>query len=216
MSLPSQPQAYGAGMAGGSFDPVEFIKRPQVILRIVSWVFSIIVFGCISAGGYYDHMCQMNDSGACGFGVGIGVLAFLFCIGFLVIDALFDNMSSVQHRKYAVLADLGVSGLWAFFWFVGFCFMADMWRRSANENPAALAPNGHGKDNVQAAIAFSFFSIISWGTSDTLTTGYAGDQPQNQSSPYSSFPGSDASDPYQQPFSGQKSSDIPDYQPPTY
>lgn len=38
MSLPSQPQAYGAGMAGGSFDPVSFIKRPQVILRIVSWV----------------------------------------------------------------------------------------------------------------------------------------------------------------------------------
>ena len=38
MSLPSQPQAYGSGMAGGSFDPVAFIKRPQVILRIVSWV----------------------------------------------------------------------------------------------------------------------------------------------------------------------------------
>jgi len=38
MSLPSQPQAYGAGMAGASFDPVSFVKRPQVILRIVSWV----------------------------------------------------------------------------------------------------------------------------------------------------------------------------------
>lgn len=31
-------QAYGAGMAGGAFDPVAFIKKPQVILRIVSWV----------------------------------------------------------------------------------------------------------------------------------------------------------------------------------
>lgn len=40
MSQPSQnqPQAYGAGMAGVAFDPVSFIKRPQVILRIVSWV----------------------------------------------------------------------------------------------------------------------------------------------------------------------------------
>lgn len=46
MSLPSQPQAYGAGMAGGSFDPVSFIKRPQVILRIVSWV--SFKFGCIN------------------------------------------------------------------------------------------------------------------------------------------------------------------------
>ena len=73
-------------------------------------VFSIIVFGCILSGGYYEEQCQMNDSGACGYGVGIGVLAFLFCIAFLIVDVLFDNMSSVQHRKYAVLADLGISG----------------------------------------------------------------------------------------------------------
>ena len=51
-----------------------------------------------------------GDSNACGYGIGIGVLAFLFCIGFLILDAMFDNMSSVQHRKYAVLADLGISG----------------------------------------------------------------------------------------------------------
>lgn len=82
----------------------------QLILEFILQVFSIIVFGCISAGGYYEDHCQMNDSGACGYGIGIGVMAFLFCIGFLIIDVLFDNMSSVQHRKYAVLADLGVSG----------------------------------------------------------------------------------------------------------
>jgi len=40
--------------------------------------------------------------------------------------------------------------------------MADMWRRSGNENPEAVAPHGHGADNVRAAIAFSFFSIFSW------------------------------------------------------
>ena len=34
-------QAYGAGMSGGAFDPVAFIKKPQVILRIVSWVWLI-------------------------------------------------------------------------------------------------------------------------------------------------------------------------------
>lgn len=30
--------AYGAGMAGGAFNVLAFIKKPQVILRIVSWV----------------------------------------------------------------------------------------------------------------------------------------------------------------------------------
>jgi len=30
--------AYGAGKAGAPFDPLEFIKKPQVILRAVSLV----------------------------------------------------------------------------------------------------------------------------------------------------------------------------------
>ena len=38
------------------------------------------------------------------------MLAFLISVGFLFVDAFFDNLSSVQHRKYVVLADLGVSG----------------------------------------------------------------------------------------------------------
>lgn len=31
-------QAYGAGKAGGAFDPITFFKQPQTIIRIVSWV----------------------------------------------------------------------------------------------------------------------------------------------------------------------------------
>lgn len=30
--------AYGGGKAGGTFDPIGFIQRPQVILRAVCWV----------------------------------------------------------------------------------------------------------------------------------------------------------------------------------
>jgi len=30
--------AFGAGKAGGGFDPFSFISRPQVILRILCWV----------------------------------------------------------------------------------------------------------------------------------------------------------------------------------
>ena len=46
----STPGAYGAGMAGGAFDPMSFIRKPQVITRVVCWVFSIVVFACISTG----------------------------------------------------------------------------------------------------------------------------------------------------------------------
>ena len=40
--------AYGAGKAGGDFDPVTFIKKPVTILRICSWVFAIVVFAVAS------------------------------------------------------------------------------------------------------------------------------------------------------------------------
>lgn len=51
-----------------------------------------------------------GDANACGYGIGIGVIAFLLCIGFLVLEAMFDQISGVQHRKYAVMADIGISG----------------------------------------------------------------------------------------------------------
>lgn len=52
----SEPQAYGAGRAGERFDLIEFIKRPQVILRILafvcrsffSWGFFRNLIGCRS------------------------------------------------------------------------------------------------------------------------------------------------------------------------
>ena len=36
--------AYGAAGAGTEFNPVEFIKRPDVILRIVGWVGYVFSF----------------------------------------------------------------------------------------------------------------------------------------------------------------------------
>lgn len=35
--------AYGGGKAGGAFDPISFVQRPQVILRAVCWVSSLII-----------------------------------------------------------------------------------------------------------------------------------------------------------------------------
>lgn len=37
-SMTKNDAAYGAGMAGGPFDPAGFIKKPQVILRLVNLV----------------------------------------------------------------------------------------------------------------------------------------------------------------------------------
>ncbi|XP_021966147.1 synaptogyrin isoform X2 [Folsomia candida] len=155
--------AFGGAKAGAAFDPVTFAKKPPVILRGLCLLFAIIVFGCISSEGWrYDRTkrretCLFNDDGnACNFGVGIGVIAFLAAIGFLAGEYLFEQMSSVKTRKHYVLGDLAFSGLWAFLYFVAFCYLSNEWSKS--DDP----PGGVGVGNVKAAIAFSFFSIFSW------------------------------------------------------
>ncbi|XP_067415618.1 synaptogyrin-1 isoform X4 [Emydura macquarii macquarii] len=158
--------AYGAGKAGGAFDPQTFLQQPHTVLRMVSWVFSIVVFGCIVNEGYLnrpdeveEHCIFNRNHNACNYGITVGVLAFLSCLLFLALDVYFPHISSVKDRKKAVLLDIGVSAFWAFLWFVGFCFLANQWQVSERQNN----PLNEGADAARAAITFSFFSIFTWG-----------------------------------------------------
>ncbi|XP_071869590.1 synaptogyrin [Bombus fervidus] len=225
--------AYGGGKAGAPFDPIAFIQRPQVILRAVCLLFAIIVFGCISNKGYIEKpdgkdVCLYNgDHNACNYGIGIGVLAFLASIGFLAGEYLFEQMSSVKTRKHFVLLDLGFSGFWAFLYFVGFCYLTNAWNKS--ETPE----NNYGVNNVQSAIAFSFFSIFTWaacawfafqrfkqGTDAAFAPSYEADPVGGTG--YTSYP--DATDAgYQEPPFGQQQQQqqqqqqrMPDFRAPAY
>lgn len=84
-------------------------------------VFALIVFACLVGEGYTNSprssqlYCVFNrNEDACRYGIGIGVLAFLACIFFFMVDAYFPQISNATDRKYLVLADLGFSGkAWA-------------------------------------------------------------------------------------------------------
>ena len=71
-----------------------------------------------------------------------------------------DSISNVEAKKYILLSDLLFSGLWTFLWFVGFCYLCDKWRKTDNKLKSQFP--SHAKSNAGAAIAFIFFSIISW------------------------------------------------------
>ncbi|XP_054459616.1 synaptogyrin-2b isoform X2 [Anoplopoma fimbria] len=126
-------------------------------------IFALVVFATITTEGYVNSphsanaMCifNQNDS-ACHYAIGIGVIAFLACVGFLVLDAYLPFMSNAQERKYAVIADLGFSGAWCFLWFVCFCFLASQWAKTHDVG-------GVPEDAARATVAFSFFSIATWG-----------------------------------------------------
>ncbi|TSK31308.1 Synaptogyrin-3 [Bagarius yarrelli] len=156
--------SFGAGRAGAEFDPISFIQQPQTILRILAWIFSMVVFGSIINEGYVNigsetlHCVFNKNNDACNYGITIGLIAFLASIFFLVLDIKFQQISSVKDRKKAVLLEIGFSGLWTFLWFVGFCFLANQWQRTTSDN----LPLNQGADAARAAIAFSFFSIFTW------------------------------------------------------
>uniref|UniRef100_A0A8D1XPL0 Synaptogyrin 1 n=1 Tax=Sus scrofa TaxID=9823 RepID=A0A8D1XPL0_PIG len=144
----------GLGPTGGSHGPPPPLQ-----------VFSIVVFGSIVNEGYLnspsesEEFCVYNrNPNACGYGVTVGVLAFLTCLLYLALDVYFPQISSVKDRKKAVLSDIGVSAFWAFLWFVGFCYLANQWQVSKPKDN----PLNEGTDAARAAIAFSFFSIFTW------------------------------------------------------
>merc|ERR1712025_1162136 len=194
---------------------MEFLKRPTTICRLISILFAIVVFGCISAAGYDPlfHHCIFNkNQDACHYGVAIGVLAFLACILFIAVDFQFNSISNSVIRKHLIVIDLAFSCIWSFLWFVGFCFLADQWRKSNIRSQ-------NQTNNARAAIAFSFFSVFPWVTLSLMAVNRYrnGDEFQNEyedpsanvneyqggysKSPYASFPqpsGEDSSLPYQQ------------------
>ncbi|XP_061567090.1 synaptogyrin-2a [Cololabis saira] len=224
-----QSSAYGASLAGGAFDIADFLKRPQVILRCVSWLCSIVVFATITAEGYTNEItkeevkCMFNgNDSACSYAVGIGILAFLACVLFLVLDAYFPNISNAKDRKYIVIGDLAFSAGWTFLWFVCFCVLANQWSKTP-ENPALQA------DAARAVIAFSFFSIISWGLLSYFAYGRFSqgvtdfnqeytDPVSDHTTPYppSSYGNSSGPAGYQQSPFPQSQEQPGEYQPPSY
>ncbi|KAL7846060.1 hypothetical protein AOLI_G00242520 [Acnodon oligacanthus] len=158
--------SFGAGRAGAgaALDPVSFARRPQTVLRALAWIFSMVVFGSIINEGYVNmgserlHCVYNKNADACNYAITIGVIAFLACLFFMALDLYFPQISSVKDRKRAVLLEIGFSGFWTFLWFVGFCFLANQWSRTS---PKEL-PLEQATDAARAAIAFSFFSILTW------------------------------------------------------
>ncbi|XP_004275577.1 synaptogyrin-2 [Orcinus orca] len=217
--------AYGAAKAGGSFDLRRFLTQPQVVVRAVCLVFALIVFSCIFGEGYSNthesrqQYCVFNrNEDACRFGSAIGVLAFLASAFFFVIDVYFPQISNATDRKYLVISDLLFSALWTFMWFVSFCFLANQWAATKPEYVLV------GADSARAAIAFSFFSVFSWGVLaslayqrykagvDDFIQNYV-DPTLDPSTAYASYPGAPV-DSYQQPPFTQNAETTEGYQPP--
>lgn len=144
-----------------------------------------------------------------------------------MLEARFEQISSIKIRRRAVIGDLAFTGLWTFLWFITFCYLVDQWSKTTEEDNAG----GYGTTNAQAAAAFSFFSIIVWaglgyfgylryrqGAANAFAPeGLEGDVPGGMPrGGYASYPGA-PDDHYQEPpFSSPGQKNLQGFQSPTY
>ncbi|XP_020654502.1 synaptogyrin-4 [Pogona vitticeps] len=144
-------------------DIVHFLIRPEIIARILAAVFSLTIFASLVTEGYQNLVtssklhCVLNDNGAaCCYGITVGVLSFLQCLLFLGLD-FYDTAITSHKFKYAILVlDVTFSIIWTCLWFVGFCFLANEWNKSAHSYLL-------GTSAARASIAFALLSVPCWG-----------------------------------------------------
>ncbi|XP_050783528.1 synaptogyrin-4 [Gopherus flavomarginatus] len=140
---------------------VQFLRQPRTIARILAGLFSLIIFASLVTDGYQNVTtssqlrCVLNDNWvACSYAITAGVLAFLQSFLFLALDA-YDIIISHKVKSVILSLDLTFSIIWSCIWFVGFCFLANQWNRSAHHYLL-------GSSSASASIAFAFFSIPCW------------------------------------------------------
>ncbi|KAI1293732.1 Synaptogyrin-3 [Halotydeus destructor] len=150
--------AFGAGKAGAPFDPIGFITRPQVALRFLCWIFSCIVFGCIQSKGWNDDKkCIFNNDGnACSLTKMVSMVGIVGAIALLVLEALFQQLSSIKLRRRAVAGDLGFSAAWAGLNVIIFLYLTIAWSKSE------LPRFGIGINGARVAMVFSLLAAPAW------------------------------------------------------
>ena len=86
----------------------------------------------------------------------INAIKSSFCVSRQYIFMYILTAIFMCQSRTSIIMQFVDTGLWTFFWFVGFCYLTDKWRNSKVQN------KGYGDSAAEAAIAFSFFSILSF------------------------------------------------------
>ncbi|KAM6224921.1 synaptogyrin-4 [Rhynchocyon petersi] len=141
-------------------EAVQFLKRPKTVGRILAGIFSLVIFSSLLTDGYQNKTdspklyCVLNSNAmACNSAVGAGLLSFLCCLAFLLLDARESRIASSRFKTAFQLLDFILCVIWACVWFAGFCFLANQWQHTQYQFLL-------GSSTAQVVITFTFFSVL--------------------------------------------------------
>ncbi|RWS27247.1 oxoglutarate/malate carrier protein-like protein [Leptotrombidium deliense] len=144
----------------------------------------VVVFCCIYSKGTYRGECLYNnDPNACGFGKLLGGIGFLASIALLVIEALFQNLSSIKMRRRVVAFDLAFSAAWSAMFFICFVYLEIAW------NQSSYPQFGYGINRC------AYFAWLRWKSGADMSQFAAGYETEDMSAGYASYAaGADGND----------------------
>ncbi|OAF66988.1 Synaptogyrin-3 [Intoshia linei] len=134
----------------------EYLMKPMSFLRLISILFSIIIFGAISNEGYSGSECIAKHS--CAFGIFAGVLTFLVLIVSIGVDIYSNKVTNMTVRNWIIVFEFLVSVIGTLLHFVTFCFLVNSWTYRNEQYYKDVSQTG-----IPGAISFCFFSIGTFG-----------------------------------------------------
>lgn len=113
----------------------------------------MVIYSCVSSA-WYDGRCLFNRyNGICRFGT-LALISFIQCVAFLILEILFNHISSIKVRRRIAMADVILSGLNTIFYLLLFVFLSIAWLKSD------YPPFGHSINCCRVAILLSFLAIF--------------------------------------------------------
>ncbi|KJE98260.1 hypothetical protein CAOG_08250 [Capsaspora owczarzaki ATCC 30864] len=129
-------------------------KEPRGFIRIIQLIFAIIAFAAAASeecGAKFSDFGSGKEKDRFAFFIATGVIAFLFDLAILVVYAfLLESLPPVT-----VMAELGFTALWSFFWLLASSLLADT-VKDISDIP------GCEPSSWQAAVVFGFINLICW------------------------------------------------------
>nr|CAX82820.1 synaptogyrin 3 [Schistosoma japonicum] len=139
-------------------EPVHYIQKPQVLLRLVTVVLSVVLIAIVHNGCYIYGKCLFSeDQASCGYSLFLSSSSVILCLFYLWFDLITDNISNIVMRTRIVKLDVILTGIWAFLWLIAFCLLCNRWK---NTDQDFLSQNIVSPDGPRAAVAVTFFGMI--------------------------------------------------------
>jgi len=154
-TAPPQGAGYGGGVPSEEFTPFGWVKTPKGILRLIEFLFSMIIFGTMADVSGYDSFSQFQ------FSVAVGAMLFIYT--FCLILCYIGRKTVERYCLYMPPIELTMDGIFTILLLAAGAAVAAKCNEDnylgSGKSICDVAPT-KTKNNIQASAAFNFLAMF--------------------------------------------------------